>query len=178
MRRLDDVDTTTSIIIIEVSSWQLVIVLQQKLQKEFICWTVDGEKTKCIDEKVFCWFLSTRPVVNFINVLHAHFSYEFWRQSQNVTIKSCHNNVRMKKAREKTSMKLTPVVNFTNIKRTNFLYENSFWQLLLRTCNFRKAAKTTSVCKIHAFNVVEIDTFSQFHPHIYEQLLWTQILQA
>jgi len=28
-----------------------------------------------------------------------------------------------------------PGVNFINIKRTNFSCENSFWQLLLRTCN-------------------------------------------
>jgi len=30
---------------------------------------------------------------------------------------------------------LTPVVNFINLKSTNFLYENPFRQLLLRTCN-------------------------------------------
>ncbi len=30
---------------------------------------------------------------------------------------------------------LRAVVNFINVKFTNFLYEHTFWQLLLRTCN-------------------------------------------
>jgi len=33
-----------------------------------------------------------------------------------------------------------------------------FWQLLLCTCNYRKAVETTFVQKIHTFNVDEIDT--------------------
>ncbi len=51
-----------------------------------------------------------------------------------------------------------PIVNFINIKRTNFSYERMFWQLLLHTC---KAAKMTFVRKTRTFYVDEIDTRSQ-----------------
>ncbi len=55
---------------------------------------------------------------------------------------------------------LLPVVNFINVKRTNFLYERTFWQLLLRTVHVtRKAAEMTFVQKTRAFYVDEIDTF-------------------
>jgi len=61
-----------------------------------------------------------------------------------------------------------PIVNFINVKRTNFLYERMFWQLLLHIC---RAAKMTFVRKTRAFYVDEIDTYSQFRQHLITSFL-------
>jgi len=52
------------------------------------------------------------PVVNFINIYARVFRTNFWRQSQNVIRKAAKKDVRTKKAREKTLMKLTPGSHF------------------------------------------------------------------
>jgi hypothetical protein len=46
---------------------------------------------------------------HFHQHLRAHFLYKFWCQSQNVTRKAAKKDIRMKKAREKTLMKLMAV---------------------------------------------------------------------
>ncbi len=52
----------------------------------------------------------------------------------------------------------SPAVNFINVKSTNFLYECCFLKLHL-------AWRQKFVRKMHAKNVDEIDTRSQFHQH-------------
>jgi len=49
------------------------------------------------------------------------------------------------------------VVNFINVKRTNFLYERTFRQLLLLHVT-RKAAKMLFIQKTNTFYADEIDT--------------------
>ncbi len=53
-------------------------------------------------------------------------------------------------------MKLTPIVNFINVKRANFSYKRWFWQLF---SSYMYVAETTFVRKKRAKNVDEIDTF-------------------
>jgi len=60
-----------------------------------------------------------------------------------------------------TKTLLFSVVNFINVKRMNFLYERTFWQLLPLHVT-RKAAEMTLVQKTRAFYVDEIDTWSFF----------------
>jgi len=56
------------------------------------------------------------------------FLYKFRRQSQNVTRKAAKKDVRMKKPREKTLMKLTAnVINFKILSITVNTYVNSIW---------------------------------------------------
>jgi len=70
-----------------------------------------------------------------------------------------HKNIGTKGAR-KILMKLTPAVNFINIKRTSFSYERHFGSFFLRMyvrMYIKKLPKQNSYKK-HAFNVDEIDT--------------------
>ncbi len=73
------------------------------------------------------FLIKLSSVHNTWSQFHKHFTYEFFvrisPQSQNVTRKSCWNDVRTKNSSVKTLMKLTPGVNSTNILRTNFSYE-------------------------------------------------------
>ncbi len=55
---------------------------------------------------------------------------------------------------------LIPCVNIINIKRTNFSYECCFSSFYYIHVTRKKAAKMTSVQKICAFNVDEIDYLS------------------
>ncbi len=48
-------------------------------------------------------------------------------------------------------------VDFINVKRTNFLYERHFGSFYYVHVTRKKADKTTSVQKIHVFNIDEID---------------------
>ncbi len=57
------------------------------------------------------------PSVNFINIYARVFRTKFWRQSQNVIRKAAEKDVRTKKARKKTLMKLTPCRQFFSIIR-------------------------------------------------------------
>jgi hypothetical protein len=60
-------------------------------------------------------------VVNFINILCAHFSYEsaffpkFFRQSQNVTREKLRKALLYEKRARKMLMKFTPGVNLINL---------------------------------------------------------------
>ncbi len=58
------------------------------------------------------------------------------------------------KAVSKTLMKLTPGVNFINIKCMNFSYARWFWQLF---SSYMYIAEMTFIRKICTFNVDEID---------------------
>jgi len=52
-------------------------------------------------------------------------------------------------------MKVTPGVNFINVKRTNFLYEHCFGNVHVTR---KKLPKPMFVRKICMFNIDEIDT--------------------
>jgi len=58
-----------------------------------------------------------------------------------------------------------PTVNFINVMRANFFVRKLFRQLFSSYMYIEKAATTTFVWKIHANNIDEIDTCSQFHHH-------------
>ena len=80
-----------------------------------------------------------RPGVNFINIYARIFCTKFWRQSQNVTRKAAKKDVRTKKARKKTLMKLTPWVNFINILYKAFMH------------TYHKSAKKTNGLSVFFF---------------------------
>jgi len=61
---------------------------------------------------------SSYSASNFINVLCAHFLYAIFCKSQNVTRKSCRNDVRMKNLYVKTLMKLTAGQTFVSFEHT------------------------------------------------------------
>jgi len=71
------------------------------------------------------WALTlVSAAVNFINVYTRVFCTKFWRQSWNVSRKSCQKRHSYEKFICKTLMKLTPVVvNFINIICAHFSYE-------------------------------------------------------
>jgi len=55
-----------------------------------------------------CLFVLLRSAVNFINVKRARFFVQIFRQSQNVTRKSCQKSLSYEKSAQKTLMELTP----------------------------------------------------------------------
>ncbi len=88
-----------------------------------------------LPRSVKCSVVKTKHKNNNLTVtsmcqFHQHFTHKFlvWisPQSQNVTRKSCRNNVCTKNARKKTLMKLTAGVIFINILRANFSYKSAF----------------------------------------------------
>ncbi len=72
-------------------------------------------------------------ISQFHQHLRAHFLFEFWRQSQNITGKSCRKGLLYEFFARMTLMKLTPEVNFINVFAR--FCTKKFWRQNFQTQN-------------------------------------------
>jgi hypothetical protein len=86
---------------------------------------------------------------NLINIIQAHFLYEFFCQSQNVTRKKLPKQCLYKKFVSKTLIKLTPAIHFINIQCTIFSYEGCFGSFFMYNVTRKKLPKR-NVCMKNA----------------------------
>jgi hypothetical protein len=86
------------------------------------------------------------------------------RQTQNVARKAAKKDIRTKKARKKTLMKLTAGVNFINILRTRFLYKIFVPKIIKPNVTREKLLKRLTYKKLASKMLMKFNAgFSQFH---------------